>query len=84
MVGGSLRVLRLLPPLRLVAMILLKVALNTINQIKSIIKMCLFQMLKKNKESLEDLNHLLKVDSKNTAAKKEMEVVKGLWREVRC
>jgi hypothetical protein len=26
-------------------------------------------MLKKNKESLEDLNHLLKVDSKNTAAK---------------
>jgi len=46
--------------------------------------MYLFQMLKKNKESLEDLNHLLKVDSKNTAAKKEMEVVKGLWREVRC
>ena len=39
------------------------------------------KMLKKNKESLEDLNHLLKVDSKNTAAKKEMEVVKGLWRE---
>jgi len=32
MVGGSLRVLRLLPPLKLVAMILLKVALNTINQ----------------------------------------------------
>ena len=43
MVGGSLQVLRLLPPLKLVAMnddihvaeILLKVALNTINQIKS-------------------------------------------------
>jgi hypothetical protein len=35
MVGGSLRVLRLLPPLKLVAMIaeiLLKVALNTTNQ----------------------------------------------------
>jgi hypothetical protein len=35
MVGGSLRVLRLLPPLKLVAMkaeILLKVALNTKNQ----------------------------------------------------
>jgi hypothetical protein len=38
MVGGSLRVLQLLPPLKLVAMIysvteiLLKVALNTINQ----------------------------------------------------
>jgi hypothetical protein len=32
MVGGSLRVLRLLPPLKLVAMILLKVALKTKNQ----------------------------------------------------
>jgi hypothetical protein len=32
MVGGSLRVLRLLPPLKLVTMILLKVALNTKNQ----------------------------------------------------
>ena len=32
MVGSSLRVLRLLPPLKLVAMILLKVALNTKNQ----------------------------------------------------
>ena len=41
MVGGSLRVLRLLPPLKLVTMILLKVALNTkikSNQIKSSIK----------------------------------------------
>ena len=36
MVGGSLWVLRLLPPLKLVAMILLKVALSTINQIKCI------------------------------------------------
>jgi hypothetical protein len=35
MVGGSLRGLRLLPTLKVVAMILLKVALNTINQIKS-------------------------------------------------
>jgi hypothetical protein len=33
MVGGSFWVLRLLPPLKLVAMILLKYALNTINQI---------------------------------------------------
>jgi hypothetical protein len=31
-VGGSLRELRLLPPLKLVTMILLKVALNTENQ----------------------------------------------------
>jgi hypothetical protein len=37
MVGGSLRVLRLLPPLKLVAMILLKVALNTEKQTKTII-----------------------------------------------
>jgi hypothetical protein len=35
MFGGSLRVLRLLPPLKLVAMILLKVALNTRNNMKS-------------------------------------------------
>jgi len=32
MVGGSLQVLRLLPPLKLVVMILLKVVLNTKNQ----------------------------------------------------
>ena len=32
MVSGSLRVFRLLPPLKLIAMILLKVALNTKNQ----------------------------------------------------
>jgi hypothetical protein len=39
MVGGSLRVLQLLPSLKLVTMILLKVALNTksINQSKEII-----------------------------------------------
>jgi hypothetical protein len=36
MIGGSLQVLQLLPPVKLVAMILLKVALNTKNQIKSI------------------------------------------------
>ena len=35
MVGGSLRVLRLFPPLKLVAMILLKVALNIKNQNQS-------------------------------------------------
>jgi hypothetical protein len=37
MVDGSLQVLRLLPSLKLVAMILLKVALNTKNEIKSIV-----------------------------------------------
>jgi hypothetical protein len=37
MVDGSLRVLQLLPSLKLVAMILLKVALNTKNEIKSIV-----------------------------------------------
>jgi hypothetical protein len=35
MVGGSHWVLWLFPPLKLVAMILLKLAFNTINQIKS-------------------------------------------------
>jgi hypothetical protein len=48
MVGGSLWVLRLLPPLKLVAMILLKVALSIKNQYKKInqaIKFpCLFQV----------------------------------------
>lgn len=39
-------------------------------------------MLKTHKASLEDLNQLLKVDPKNTAAKKEMDLVKALWREV--
>jgi hypothetical protein len=47
MVGGSLRVLRLLPPLfktgrHDIAEILLKVVLNTINQIKSSIFCCKF------------------------------------------
>ena len=41
-----------------------------------------FQMLGKNREGIEDLNQLLKVDPKNTAAKKEMEELKKLWREV--
>jgi hypothetical protein len=36
MVGGSPRVLRPLPPLKLVAMILLNVALNTKNQLKTV------------------------------------------------
>jgi hypothetical protein len=44
MVGGSLRVLRLLPPLKTgrhdIAEILLKVALNKINQIKLTIGIC--------------------------------------------
>ena len=35
MVGGTLPILRLLPPLKLVAMIMLNLALSTINQIKS-------------------------------------------------
>lgn len=38
--------------------------------------------MKQYKESLEDLMHLIKVDPKNAAAKKEMEVVKGFYREV--
>jgi hypothetical protein len=44
MVGGSLWVLRLLPPLKLVAMKLLKVALNTKNQ--SSIKLLQFSQKK--------------------------------------
>ena len=39
-------------------------------------------MLGHNREGIEDLNHLLKLDPKNTAAKKEMDVMKKLWREV--
>ena len=39
-------------------------------------------MLGHNREGIEDLNHLLKLDPKNTAAKKEMEVMKKLWRQV--
>lgn len=39
-------------------------------------------MLEQYKTGIEDLNHLLKVDPKNTAAKKEMEVLKGYWRKV--
>lgn len=40
------------------------------------------QMLQQYKQGIEDLNHLLKVDPKNTAAKKEMEVLKNYWRKV--
>ena len=43
MVGGSLWALRLLPPLKLVDMIQLKVALSTINQIKSLLAVTLYQ-----------------------------------------
>ncbi|OWF49446.1 sperm-associated antigen 1-like [Mizuhopecten yessoensis] len=39
------------------------------------------KMLKKYKDSLEDLTNLLKVDPKNTAAKKEMTLVKNYYRE---
>lgn len=39
------------------------------------------KMMKKYKESLEDLTHLLKIDPKNAAAKKEMTVVKNYYRE---
>ena len=42
----------------------------------------LIQMLSQNKKGIEDLNQLLKVDPTNTAAKREMEVMKKLWREV--
>ncbi|XP_061185926.1 sperm-associated antigen 1-like [Saccostrea echinata] len=39
------------------------------------------KMLKKFKDSLSDLVHLLRVDNKNTAAKRELELVKDYWRE---
>jgi hypothetical protein len=58
MVGGSLQVLRLLPPLKLVAMILLKVALNTINQIKSLIhinKICNFVQLSEHRYTISSV-----------------------------
>jgi hypothetical protein len=42
MVGGSLRVLQLLPSLKLVTMILLKVALNTKNQSINLKKLLVF------------------------------------------
>jgi hypothetical protein len=42
MVGGSLRVLQLLPYLKLVTMILLKVALNTKNQSINLKKLLVF------------------------------------------
>ncbi|XP_033761832.1 sperm-associated antigen 1-like isoform X2 [Pecten maximus] len=39
------------------------------------------KMMKKYKDSLEDLTHLLKIDPKNAAAKKEMTLVKNYYRE---
>lgn len=39
-------------------------------------------MLKRYKDSLSDLVHLLKVDPKNTAAQREIELVKDYWRKV--
>lgn len=39
-------------------------------------------MLKRYKDSLSDLVHLQKVDPKNTAAQREMELVKDYWRQV--
>lgn len=39
-------------------------------------------MLERYKDSLSDLVHLLKVDPKNTAAQREIEVVKDYWRKV--
>ena len=39
-------------------------------------------MLSHYKESIADLTALLKMDAKNTAAKKELELVKNYWREV--
>lgn len=39
------------------------------------------KLLGHNREGIEDLNQLLKVDPKNTAAKKEMDLLKKLWRE---
>ncbi|KAH3871677.1 hypothetical protein DPMN_034888 [Dreissena polymorpha] len=38
--------------------------------------------MKKHREGIEDLSHLLKVDPKNTAAKQEMEVLKNYWVSV--
>ncbi|XP_052266340.1 uncharacterized protein LOC127868537 isoform X2 [Dreissena polymorpha] len=37
------------------------------------------KIMKKHREGIEDLSHLLKVDPKNTAAKQEMEVLKNYW-----
>jgi hypothetical protein len=34
------------------------------------------------REGIEDLKHLLDIDPKNSAAKKEMELMKNYWREV--
>lgn len=34
------------------------------------------------KDALQDLTNLLKLDSNNVAAKKELEEIKSLWRQV--
>ena len=39
-------------------------------------------MLERYKESLSDLVHLLKVDPKNSAAQREVDIVKDYWRKV--
>jgi hypothetical protein len=59
--GGSLRVLRLLPPLKHVAMILLKVALNTKNPIKiksSIVSQLLYFVSHFSQSGLLKSNHI--------------------------
>ena len=42
----------------------------------------LLQTPGKYKEALQDLTVLLKLDPQNGAAKKELETIKDLWREV--
>ncbi|XP_053374130.1 sperm-associated antigen 1-like [Mercenaria mercenaria] len=39
------------------------------------------KMLKTYRDGIEDLKHLLQVDPRNSAAKKEMELLKNYWRE---
>ena len=61
MVGGSRRVLRLLPPLKLVAEILLKVALNTINlklNLYIYIYVCINNVLYDNKTGHDEVHFL--------------------------
>lgn len=43
----------------------------------------IFQAIGRYRDALQDLTTLLKLDAQNNAAKKELEVVKDLWREVR-
>jgi hypothetical protein len=58
MVGGSLRVLRLLPPLKLVAMILLEVALST-KKIKSIMFLTSHSLLNRITTYLAVITHYI-------------------------